>query len=374
MRVALTDRFCDRGKPGDYFDETVPGLALRIGSRTKTWSLHFTLDGLRKRLPLGSYPSLSLSAARRKAMEARTAISEGHDPKAIVGSDTLRSICEDYLRREAPERSKEYYEEQLQRLVYPVLGARPISEIRRSEIVRMLDGIEAPSLQGMVLKIVRRIMNWHATRDDHFVSPIVKGMSRQASTPRDRILTDEEIRSVWNTEHPLTSMVRFLLLTGCRRTEAYEMTWDELRGREWTLPAARNKTKVELVRPLSALALSSMPSHAPSGVPAGGQNPSFVFRRVNLSHAKIAFDGACGVRGWTLHDLRRTARSLMSRAGVPSDHAERCLGHVIGGVRGVYDRHRYLEEMALAYEKLASQIERIVHPQENVVSMRGASQ
>jgi hypothetical protein len=61
----------------------------------------------------------------------------------------------------------------------------------------------------------------------------------------------------------------------------------------------------------------------------------------------------------------------MSRAGVQSDIAERCLGHVIGGVRGIYDRHRYLEEMRHAYEALAAQIERIVNPQPNVVAVRG---
>jgi hypothetical protein len=61
----------------------------------------------------------------------------------------------------------------------------------------------------------------------------------------------------------------------------------------------------------------------------------------------------------------------MSRAGVPQDHAERCLGHVIAGVRGTYDRHRYLDEMLHAYEALAAQIERIVNPQENVVALRG---
>jgi len=60
----------------------------------------------------------------------------------------------------------------------------------------------------------------------------------------------------------------------------------------------------------------------------------------------------------------------MSRAGVPSDHAERCLGHVVGGVRGVYDRHRYNEEMRQAYEALAALIARIVDPQQNVVSIR----
>ena len=121
-----------------------------------------------------------------------------------------------------------------------------------------------------------------------------------------------------------------------------------------------NKTKLDLVRRLSAAALACMP-------PSGG----FVFKRVNIAAAKEALDRASGVSGFTLHDLRRTARSLMSRAGVSSDHAERYLGHVIGGVRGVYDRHQYLAEMALAYATLASQIERIVNPQENVVPLRG---
>jgi integrase len=65
---------------------------------------------------------------------------------------------------------------------------------------------------------------------------------------------------------------------------------------------------------------------------------------------------------WTLHDLRRSARSLMSRAGVPSDHAERCLGHVLPGIRGTYDRHEYLSEKRRAFESLAALIERIVDP------------
>jgi integrase len=73
---------------------------------------------------------------------------------------------------------------------------------------------------------------------------------------------------------------------------------------------------------------------------------------------------------WTTHDLRRTARSLMSRAGVTADHAERALGHVIGGVRGVYDRHAFKDEKRQAFETLAAQIERIVHPVENVVVLR----
>jgi integrase len=87
----------------------------------------------------------------------------------------------------------------------------------------------------------------------------------------------------------------------------------------------------------------------------GGATPFTSF-----SNFKAAFDEASGTKGWTHHDLRRTARSLMSRAGVPTDHAERCLGHVIGGVRAVYDRHEYHREKQRAFEMLAAEIDRIV--------------
>jgi integrase len=108
-----------------------------------------------------------------------------------------------------------------------------------------------------------------------------------------------------------------------------------------------------------------------------GDKPGFVFSTTNgttpfhtLAEAKKELDktiaairkadGREPMPHWQLHDLRRTARSLMSRAGVPTDHAERVLGHVIGGVRGTYDRHEYLDEKRAALEALARLIERII--------------
>ena len=85
---------------------------------------------------------------------------------------------------------------------------------------------------------------------------------------------------------------------------------------------------------------------------------------------------ASGVAGWRIHDLRRTARSLMSRAGVLSEHAERVLGHAIGGVEGVYDRHRYDTEKAAVLTKLAHLIEQIVdgEPGGDVLTFQAAGQ
>ena len=147
------------------------------------------------------------------------------------------------------------------------------------------------------------------------------------------------------------------------------MRWNEVQGLDWLLPAARNKTKVDLVRPLSGAALSVL-----AAVPRV-DGCEFVFMHgtrpiSNFSKLKREVDERSSVAGWRLHDLRRTARSLMSRAGVNVDHAERCLGHVIGGVRGTYDRHAYYAEKKHAFEALAALVERILDPKDNIVALR----
>jgi integrase len=380
-RRTITDRFCASAKARDgeiqtdYFDEHNPGLALRVSqSGLKSWTYHFTHAGKRNRLTFGNYPAISLTAARTRADEARAAVVEGTDPRSLKG-ETLRAICELYQAREGSKlRSAGWQQWALERHVYPVLGNRPIADIRRSEIVRWLDDIEAGAgapMADRALAVVRKVMNWHAVRSDDFRSPIVRGMTRSKAGPRERTLTDDEIRVVWRTTGDagvFGNYLRFLLLTAARKSEAADLAWDELSGADWTLPAARNKTKLDLVRPLSKLAQSVLPK-------ADGK---FVFTKggssicKRLARFKANFDvmvldelrktdvKAQPLPRWTLHDLRRTARSLMSRAGVPTDHAERCLGHVIGGVRGVYDRHEYHREKAQAFEALAGEIARIV--------------
>jgi integrase len=146
------------------------------------------------------------------------------------------------------------------------------------------------------------------------------------------------------------------------------LTWDEIKYGVWLLPAARNKVKQDLARPLSAAAQSVV-----DGVPKLGRH-IFTFDGVKpiggFSNLKARLDAACRVKDWTLHDLRRTARSLLSRAGVAHDIAEICLGHVLTGVRATYDRHEYHEEKKQAFAALAAQIERIVNPQPSVVPLR----
>jgi integrase len=392
---ALTDIAIRKLKPGatrrEIPDPGCRGLYVVVQpSGARSYAVRYRLAGKSRKLTLP--PGISLAGARKLAGDVMLEIALGRDPAAAKqaakrgdggGRETFTAIAAEYLRRESlkPEgerpRSLKWREGVLRRHIYPTLGSRPIDQIKRSEIVRLLDRIEETSGASMadgVLAILRVIMNWHAARSDDFRSPIVRGLTRTADRPaRDRILNDAELTAVWKAASadvgPFPALIQFLLLSAARRDEAARMRWDEIADDTWTLPASRNKTNVELIRPLSTAAqsiLAKQPRIAgcPFVFTTDGRSPAGSYSR-----RKRQFDHQCGVTKWTLHDLRRTSRSLMSRAGVPVDHAERCLGHVVPGIRGVYDRHQYRAEMLHAYEALAVQIERILHPQDNVTAL-----
>jgi integrase len=386
MARALTDIAVRNFKPAatrqELPDPGARGLYVVVQpSGRKGYAVRYRFFGVPRKLTLP--PGITLAQARKLAADAMFAVSQGKDPaderktaneKAErARADTLRSVAEEYLTREGKRlRTINQRKSIFERLVYPVLGGgRQISSIKRKDVIRLLDHIEdkhGSRMADYTLACLSRLFNWHAVRDDEFKSSIVRGMRRQNAKEhaRTRVLSDDELRAVWAAaEHAglFGDYVQFLLLTSARRTEAAAMTWAELDGTDWTLPAARNKTKVDLVRPLSKAAqkiLAERPrivgcpfvfTSNGRSAPGGG-----------LSRQKRQFDVACGVTDWTLHDLRRTARSLMSRADISPDHAERCLGHVIGGVRETYDRHEYHAEKKRAFEALAAQIERIVNP------------
>lgn len=351
--------------------------------------MRYRFAGLPRKLTLQS--GVSLAAARKLAADAMHEVAQGRDPseakkatraKARASkANTVRALCESYLSREADKlRTGRERRRALERLVYPEIGDMPLADLKRSHIVKMLDRIEDRNgtvMADLALAYVRKAFNWHARRVDDFNSPIVRGMSRYDAKANQgtRVLSDDELRKLWTaTEpsptapNPFHALVRFLLLTGARRDEARELPWPEINGSDWLLPAARNKVREDLVRPLSKAAqdiLNSLP--AVDGVGLVFSNDGR--RPMSLTAPFARLSATIGVTNWRLHDLRRTARTLLSRAGVNSDIAEMCLGHVLpGAVRKIYDRHRYEAEKAQAYEALAAQIERIVNPPADVVT------
>jgi integrase len=171
----------------------------------------------------------------------------------------------------------------------------------------------------------------------------------------------------WPASGAYGSFVKLALLTAQRRAKLAALSWDQIDANGvWHIPRQLREKQTGGALALPPLALEIIRSQ-PRLV-----TDSRVFRRPN--HRTIAaFQRATGLPHWTIHDLRRTAWSLMSRAGIQTEISELVLGHSIKGIQKVYDRHSYFEEKAQALAKLAALIERILHPAANVVTLEAVS-
>jgi hypothetical protein len=162
--------------------------------------------------------------AKAEAVAVKNAINAGRDPqaecrkKAAAATSTLKAISEDYMARDGKKlRSRQERERILERYIYPALGSRQINDIRRNDVVRMLDKVEdahGPVMADHVLAVLRKVLNWHAARSDEFKSPLVKGMTRAAPAKdraRTRILNDTELRAFWRTTEAFPGGVGHLL-------------------------------------------------------------------------------------------------------------------------------------------------------------------
>jgi hypothetical protein len=406
MHAKLTKAFVAKAKAvagaerSIWWDENMESFGLMVtATGHRSFIVQYRAAGRSRRYTIKA--NQSLAKARKQAKSVLGGVAEGCDPvvekrkKKAEEANTLRAIAEEYLRREEKKKQLRSLGERrriFNRYIYPKLGSRQIDSIRRSEIVRLLDRIEDDSGASMadhVLAVLRRLMSWHASRSDDFRSAITRGMAKTKpkERARERVLSDDEVRAVWRAATtfpgPYGHLVKFILLTATRRREAANMRRQEVTGSGWLIPAARHKSKSEFLLPLSKDAqavLAEIPviGHRGWVFTTDGERPIAGFSKFKrqfdehvLSNRIEQDTDAKPFARWTTHDLRRTARSLMSRAGVSPDHAERALGHVIGGVRGTYDRHAFELEKAQAFEALATTVASILAP--NVVSLRRVS-
>jgi integrase len=332
---------------------------------------------------LGSADVLAIDAAREQARAAIKRIKQGQPAFAPppVQPDTVADVCAGWLKRHVEAKGlRTGYEVRrvIERYVLPRWRDRPFAEIRRSDVAALLDAVEdkhGPWVADQVLAVLGSVASWFASRNDDYVSPFVKGMRRvpAQARKRSRTLSDTELVQVWNAAEQagvFGAFIQLLLLTAQRRDKVASMRWSDItEDGTWTIPTEpREKGNPGTLRlpPLAMKIIGAQPRLAsnPYVFPGRSDGPLAGF-----SHRHAAFMALCGVDGWTLHDCRRTARSLMAKAGVSSEHAERALGHAIAGVEGVYNRYGYANETADALKRLARLIEKIVsgNPGDNVV-------
>lgn len=430
----FTHRWVDATKPKErevqYAERLKKGLSLMLyvspkPHGTKTWRALFYEKGKPRSRKLGTFPKLTVAKARQEAEE--------FDPeKAIAATKagTFKDVAEEWLVRHVDKqglRTKYEIERQLKKYVYPRWQSKSIFEISRKDVNDLLDKIEdtvrverekrdrkkgrtkggsdrtkmpgAP-MADYVLTTIRSIMTWYALQNDKYNSPLVPRMKRDTRKPdqkkRRRTLDHDEVRAVWEACEELGdygALTRMLLLTAQRLRKVSEMRWDDIvdgvrfKDEQHRQQVADNVWVIRtedgekgnagaLQLPQMALdILAKLPriEDSPYVFPAARGNGtirSFSRRKKDLNkalHKKLP-----NMHPWVLHDLRRTARTLMPEIGIPDNIAERALGHAIAGVEGTYNRYSYFRQKSEALQKLAAHVDRIVNPPDgtNVVPLR----
>ena len=352
-------------------------LALRVSySGSKTWRVLYYVNGKPRTETLDKFPKMSVRAAYEAARKFEP---ESAEKKAKAG--TFRDMAQDFISNYVEVerlRSQAEIVRCLTKYAYPQWGSRQFLEIGRADVAKLRDYIRekhGTRQANMVLAVISKLMNWYAAnRSDTYASPIVRGMTYK-TTARERVLSDDELRLVWHAgEGTFGDIVKLLLLTAQRVGKVGAMQWSEVKDGVWNMPREpREKSNPGTLKlPQAAIdIIEARDQVADNPFVFAGRVHGQAFNSYSQGKAELDAKLPADMPGWTLHDLRRTARSLMSRAGITSHIAERVLGHTIKGVEGTYDRHAYDDEKAHALKALAALVERIVNPPKgkNVVDM-----
>ena len=364
----------------DNQDPVQPGLCLRIPPKGPVSFVAVARypKGRQAWHTVGTTVTHGVDEARVLARAAVRRVKAGLPPAEPVPlpPQSVAAVAAMWLEKKVDgEAQRSAYEQHriVNRYIVPRIGTRMFNDLRRSDVALLLDAIadqHGKRQADAVLHVLTAISSWHATRDDGYRSPFVRGMRRAPPVRRERILDDSEIRTLWNTADgygSLGALLKLALLTAQRREKLLTMMWDDINAEGvWSVPRQLREKGVGGALRLPDTALEII-RRQPRASP-------YVLTPRPHTHGLKRFREETGCVGWTIHDLRRTARSLLSRAGVQTEISERVLGHVVGGVRGTYDRHEYFGEKAAALAKLAALIERIVNPPAaNVVALGAAS-
>jgi integrase len=418
----FTDRFLKSLKPAPkgkrvlIFDAQIAGFGIRVSDRSNPESVGaFVLvtrfPGNSNPVPrwIGDYPGTSLSAAREVARQWRGLIAQGIDPK----------VREAELRREADRRRaetfsavfQEFADDHLSTLrtgkfvaaviskhVMPKWADRPISELRRPDVQDLIRAVRKSSPIGAnrLLAYLKKFFSWAVDQDLLEASPAAAVKRPSKENRRDRVLTDFELRAIWEAcgqLGPFGRAFKLMLATAQRRTEVGALSRREINPSEslWSLPRERAKSDRAHEIPLSPLAMSIIDECPKSGdylfttgrTVRGEKSQSRTARPISgWSKAKMKLDALTiekakakakaegmdvpkAFPAWHLHDLRRTAATHLARLGVDRVVIAKVLNHSEREVTATYDRYTYDLEKRRALELWGERLTAIIESRPN---------
>jgi integrase len=320
----------------DIWDVTLPRFGLRIGKRTKT----FILNAGKRRISLGRYGLVSLKHARD---EARRRIGLKYLPQSSPQAPQAARAYLDAIKTTKKPSTVSVYALYLERL--PDL---PVHELNPQNLYSALP--RGNGAANLCFSTFKAFLSWCVERAYIDANPLLKRRQPNKAVSRDRLLTDEEIRLIWQesaNHNAFGSLVHSLILSGQRLSQIAQFNPSWLRDGVITFPPSIMKSNAEHSIPASDFLISHLPPH-----------------RLNRSSEKLdRFRSTLAIPHFTLHDFRRYFSSTCSRLRVPIDITETILAHKTGSrsaIQKVYDRDARIPQMRDAFTAFEAHLQRIL--------------
>ena len=396
-------RTAETGKRVDLSDGgslgSMRGLRIRLTpAGAASWVLACRdRQGQMRRFPVGSWPEMGLAAARDSARALHAKVKgDGADPIAErrevrakaarerAGDGTLAAVLDLYGQKEgAALKSWPESRKRINLVLAPVLGKLAETLTVRA-LQKAVDAYHSPKSAAFAVRSVRPALKWAA----HPGRGLVPAELAQITPPaegaverRRRVLSRDELAAILPalraSDRPHAKAMLFMLLTAARREEASTARWGhvDFEARTWTIPETKNGEPhvVPLSRQAVDLLQSCRPDNpAPSAAVFAVSTGSPV---ANWDRAAKAIQHASKTTGWTRHDLRRTAATMMGEMGELPDIIEAALNHatIHSALASTYNRSRYRPQVAAALQRLADALDGIEAGAAAVVAIRGAA-
>jgi integrase len=360
----------------------------------------YRFAGRPRMMTLGVYPKTTLADAHQDHASALKQLEKGIDPgeKKVEANQearktpTISKLADEYIEKWAKPRKRSWKEDKriLDKDVIPEWKHRKAKDITRRDVIILLDSIVergAPIAANKTLAVIRKMYNFAIGRDIVQTTPCAAISAPSKTNQRDRVLSEDEIRSFWNNlgkakmSQESRLALKLQLLTAQRRGEIATAAWDDLDldSGWWTIPAERSKNNLPHRVPLSPQAMQIIEelralnnkSEWVFPSPRGKKpiTPDSITRALlrNLDKLKTSH--------FSPHDLRRTSASKMTAMGISRLVVSKILNHVESGITSVYDRHSYDQEKRQALDAWGRQLDTIIkgkNEDEKVVELKRA--
>jgi integrase len=406
MQTKITKTAVEALTPGQaIWDDKLKGFGARRQKEGTFYYVRYRLNGTAFMKSLGRHGHLTPDQARKIAKTKLGLTAQGLDPfedaTKLRSSEVLGTALERYLARRSKVMKPRAFLEVHRHLMGHAkrFHRLRLSEVTQGKIAELLHDVEersGPANRNRVRSSLSAFFNWTITEGLLEASPVTGTAKADEGGPRERVLTQAELAEVWAAlpQDQFGDIVRLLILTAQRREEIGSLHWSEvdLDRAVITLPPSRTKNRRQHEIPLSPEASAILKALAPTTTSVVAIRPKreFIFGIgkggfSGWSDCKARLDariaqqrkeaGAKPMASWRLHDLRRTAATLMAeKLGILPHIIEAVLNHVSGaksGIAGVYNRATYANDMRNALCKWADYLDEITSPaRQKVVSVR----